>query len=201
MKKIISIIALLAACAAMTACNKTYESADRFAGLELFRPAANDRVVVFTNLSSLENACDLVVVGKFADDPVQTEYYFDPDNKKFLYNVISTCPIEISRVIKGDIETGDKINVLQRYGIVDDRLIVFDELTPMQKGDEWLFFLKYHSPLDGYWCWGDTDARYPTKNSSENAPMPLSDSPDIGVYNEENFNREIYNEIIEKYDI
>ena len=31
--------------------------------------------------------------------------------------------------------------------------------------------------------------------------MPLSDSPDLGVYNEEDFNRDIYNEIVEKYNI
>ena len=200
MKKNISIITLFSACVMLTACSKTPESPVGFEDLSLVKLDGNR--VGYWKLDDVENDSDLIVVGEFVSDAEQTidyEYssYF---GKEIVTLTTSTNTLQISKVIKGDAKEGDRINVSQYYGVVDEQLISISDLTPMQNGDEWLFFLRKGTISDNYWCCGDSDGRYPVP-SAENAPMPLSDSPDLGVYNEENFNRDIYNEIIEKYGI
>jgi len=191
MKKIITIISALAACAVMTACSSVSESTDKFTGLELVR--LDGSRVVYETLSDIEEASGLIVVGEFVGEAEQGTYKNTEDF------IVSTGTLKVLKVIKGEVKEGDKIRINQFYGTVNDRLISLSDLTPMQAGDKWLFFLK-GSADEGYWCTGDSDGRYPVR-SAENAPMPLSDSPDLGVYNEGNFNRDIYNEIVEKYDI
>lgn len=81
----------------------------------------------------------------------------------------------------GEANVGDKLTVGQHYGIVDNRLITFCDLTSMQKGDEWIFFLKYSPELENYWCCGDTDGRYPTENAAGNGRMSLAENDRHGV--------------------
>lgn len=204
MKKIISIITLCAVVMTLTACSAAPENsaADEYAELKLVRPVESDRIN-FRDLETLEAHCDIAVVGKIVGDPIQKNYYeYNPYfDKEILRNIITTGTVEISRVLKGDVKVGDTVNVLQRYGIIGDEFFAYDELTPMQNGDEWVFFLKEEPRLDGYWCWGDTDARYPTKNASSNRPMALAESPELGVLDKSLFNQSIYEELVEKYDI
>lgn len=212
MKKLISIITVFAACITLTACNTDEKSSAAFGitesgsmsfdGLELVRAGISDRAV-FHDLGSLEEFSDMAVVGRFIYDTEQSityEYsaFFEKD---IVTDVVSYNTIEVSDVLFGDVSVGDKLKIGQSYGVVDDRLISFDRLTPMQKGDEWLFFLVYAPYLeDSYWCSSDTFGRYPV-TSADNAPMPLSDCPELGVFNEEDFNRDICNEIVEKYGV
>ena len=201
MKKITAIITVLAACAALTACNKVPENSHGFDDIKLVRTGVADRRV-FEDLAALEEYVDLMVVGKIIDDSEQEERYHYSEffGKDILYFVTSTNTIEIEKVLIGDAEIGDTLRIVQDYGIVDGDLITFSDLTPMQKGDEWLFFLKKESDSDVYFCAGDSDGRFPVPNA-ENEPMPLSDCPDLGVYDEQNFMWNTYNEILEKYDI
>ena len=185
MKKIVTIIALISACVTLTACNKTSESSeawshsggDKFADLELAKGHC-DRVV-YEKLTELEVDSDLIVVGEFIGDASQNvDYAYDSTfDKDVVVNVTSTGTLRISKVLKGEIAEGDCVDIYQRYGIVDGRLVTFSELTPMQDGDEWLFFLKKSTGVDGYWCSSDTLGRYPIP-SAENAPMPLFDNPE-----------------------
>lgn len=202
MKKLISIITVFAACVSLTACNTADEStvSDKYDGLELVR--WNCDMYLYDSLAQLEKDSHMIVIGEFIDEDRQNiDYQYDVDfEKDIIINVKSTNTIRVSKVFKGDIEKGDCIDVHQSYGIADGRLISFSDLTPMQKGDEWLFFLKSSNDNIGYWCASDTFGRYPVP-SVENEPMPLADSPDLGVYSEQNFQRDIYNEILEKYDI
>lgn len=210
MKKIFSVFAACAVCAMLTACSGATENADiselsekmfAFDDLKLVRPGMMDRIV-FDDLESLEKFSEIAVAGKFTGDAEQdvSYEYSAKFGKDIVTNVRSYNNIEVTRVLFGDVNVGDNLKIGQSYGVVDGQLISFDELTPMQKGDEWIFFLRYEPEIESsYWCCGDSDGRYPIP-SAENAPMPLSDSPDLGVYNDEDFNRDIYNEIIEKYD-
>lgn len=211
MKKIFSVFAACAVCAMLTACNGATENADisepaekalSFDNLKLVRSGMSDRMV-FYDLESLENFSDIAVVGRFTGDAEQdiTYEYNAFFGKDIVTNVVSYNNIEVTKVLFGDVNVGDELKIGQSYGVVDEQLISFDALTPMQNGDEWLFFLNFEPTLDNsYWCCGDSDGRYPVPNA-ENALMPLSDSPDLGVYNEEDFNRDIYNEIVGKYNI
>lgn len=211
MKKFISMITVFAACLVMSACSTTNENSDvsdtaessiSFESLELVKTGISDRAF-FNDLGDLEEFSEMAVVGKFVDDAVQEiSYDYEPYfEKDIVTDVVSYNTIEVSAVLFGDVNVGDKLKIGQSYGVVDDRLISFDRLTPMQKGDEWIFFLiSAPSPEGSYRCSSDTFGRYPV-SSAENAPMPLSDSPDLGVFDEKDFHRDIYNEIVEKYNI
>lgn len=204
MKKITMIIAAVSVCLTLASCAEAPKNHDEesrgFEDIELVRVHC-DRAG-YENLSKLEADSDLIVVGEFVGDAAQNvDYDYDVNfDKDIVVNVMSTGTLRISKVLKGNIEEGADVDVYQRCGIVDGRLITFSGLTPMQNGDEWLFFLKKGTGVDGYWCSSDTFGRYPVPNA-ENALMPLSDSPDLGVYNEEDFNGDIYDEIVEKYGI
>lgn len=214
MKKFISVIAIIAACTALTACGKTPNNSDAsyapensyeydFSEMKLRRAGITDRVV-FTTLDDLEDFSHIAVVGKFIGNAEQeVEYEYAPNiEKDIITGVTSTNTIEVTKVLMGDVKVGDKLSIDQRYAVVDGELITFSDLTPMQKGDEWVFFLRKRTNSDHYICSADSDSRFPTKTSaSNNRAMILAESAELGVYNEEDFNREIYNEVVLKYDV
>ena len=207
MKKIILITVICSLCAMLTACSNVTESSgssaensNMYADIKCVRGAEPDRVV-FDDLESLEKEVDVIVVGEFIADSEQevTSDYDEGFGKNIVTWVTSYNTIEVKKVLKGDVSVGDNLKIGQYYAVVDGDLITFSDLTPMQKGDKWLFFLKGYEDGD-YWCWGDSDARYPVPNT-ENAPMPFTDDHNLGVFSENDFNWNIYNEILEKYDI
>lgn len=211
MKRITTIIAAFAACAALTACSSTPQNSDvsvsqntdTFAGLKLKRAGITDRVV-FNTLDELERSSHIAVVGTFINDAEQeVDYEYDPYFKKdIIVDINSTNTIEVTKVLMGDVNVGDKLSIDQNYGIVNGELISFSELTPMQKGDEWVFFLRKVAKSDHYVCTAESDSRFPTKSSaSKNGIMPLAEGAELGVYDEADFNNYIYEEIVEKYDV
>lgn len=217
MKKITTIIAAIACCAALTACGSTPKDTpsedvildtasktDRYAGLKVRKAGITDRVV-FYNLSDLENYCSLAVVGTFIDDAEQEIKYEYNDffGKEIIIGVESTSTIRVSRVLMGDgVEVGDELKINQEYAVVDGELISFSDLTPMQNGDEWVFFLIESINPSHYTCAGEGDSRFPTKNSaSKNIRTALATKPELGVYEEENFNQAIYDEVVAKYGV
>lgn len=135
--------------------------------------------------------------------PYEYRAFFE---KEVITNIKSYNTIEVKQVLMGYVNVGDKLSTLQYSGIADGRFYSFSELTPMIKGDEWLFFLA-KDDNDVYWVMCDSDGRYPTKNSaSKNRRMTfknaeLSDSYQLGVFDKEDFNQSIYDEIVEKYDV
>lgn len=198
MKKLISVIAALIMCASLTACNG---SSNKFAGLQLLTEDV-DRGSI-RDLEELEQKCDIAFVGEYLDDGVQetNSMYMEQFDTDFVTSVLTTASVKVTRVLLGDINVGDEVKVKLRYGIVKDQLITGTALTPMQKGDEWVFFLTLSMDGTFYWHTYDSDGRYPTKNSSNNGIMPLAESPELGVYNKADFNEKIYNELVEKYGI
>ena len=207
MKRIISIIASLAICLVLTACNNTVQTkTNRFEGLMFVRSPGD----ILTNLKSfdqLDSACDFVVIGEFIDDAsvcYEGYMYNDYFGKEVLTDILSSCPMKVTKVLSGDINVGDVVNVLQREGIWEDRFITDSALTPMQKGDEWVFCLKHSTESDhaeGYWCFGDSYGRYPTKNVRSNEIMCFSDYPELGVYEKSDFHEKFYNGLVEKYGV
>lgn len=202
MKKIISIISALALCATLTACNKTgNETANDFSGIKVLRWGKADREVYHT-LDQLERACSIAVVGTFIEDSVpDPDYHYDAFfGKEVIGSVISDNKIEVTQVLKGDVKAGDCLKIRQGYAIDNGELISRSDLTPMIKGDTWIFFLGCIEEADVYWCTGDSDGRYPV-STVQNQSIAISEYSELGVYNREDFKNEIYNEIVEKYGI
>ncbi len=207
MKKLISVFAAIMACVILTACSETPKSSEEkpvaFAGIELTRTGIVDRITADT-LEELEKYSDIAVVGEVIDDSVSDNAY---NWSGYFGKEILTLPrsyntIKVKQVLMGDVNVGDELKIEQLCGIDNGVLYSVSDLTPMVKGDEWVFFLLQDpdSGICGYTA--DCDARYPTKNSAAiNSRLAFTDSYQLGVYDEANFNRNVYNEIVEKYDV
>lgn len=159
--------------------------------------------LIYTNLEHLEKDSEIIVVGTFIAETEQEEIYQHNAHfgKDVLSTVISSNSIEVSKVIKGDVAVGDVVPITQDYGIVENQFLAISRLTPMLKGDSWIFFLSENKNLavGKYSCTGDNDGRYPLKNFSYRR-IALTDNEDLGVYDKEDFREDIYSEILEKYD-
>lgn len=182
-----------------TSCN---QSSGIYSKLEFVHIEA-DRITYY-DLDSLENKSDLIIVGEIVDDP-QTEpglTYSDDFNKEILTGMNSYSTVKVKKVFAGDIREGDEIRLGHRCGVYEDQFVTFSEMTPMLKGDSWIFFLM--DPLDNsgscYYCTGDSDGRYPLKNASY-CRTGLTEYEDLGVYRRDSFKDNIYNEILDKYDL
>lgn len=107
--------------------------------------------------------------------------------------------MKISKVIKGDIKAGDEIEVSQLYVVEDGILSSFSKMTPMIKGDSWLFFLvkSKRDNADHYEHVGDYHGRYPIPGVT-NTALPYAF--DNGTYVPVDFREDIYSEILEKYE-
>lgn len=205
MKKIIALICTLALCITLTACrgDSKGDGKSKLEGLEFTRAyACVDYLNVFNDFEALENASDLVVVGEFiGDSKVCWDTFTNYDN------LTSSCLMKITKVLSGDAKVGQLINVLQNEGVLENEFVTGSQLTPMQKGDEWVFCLVYSEAhaacCDGYYCLGDGDieGRFPTKNADSNQKMCFSDYPELGVYDRANFNERFYSELVEKYGV
>ena len=204
MKKVISIIAALTICLTLSACSPASKSEPhKFEGL-IFVHSVGDYISNIDSFDDIELISDLIVEGEFIDDAsvCYEEYrYSDHFGKDILEDIVSYCPMKVTKVLSGDAKVGDVINVVQEEGIWEDRFISHSPLTPMQKGDEWIFCLRRSESkhYEGYLCVAGSWGRYPTSNSKSNEMMCFSDYPELGVYERNNFNDNLYSELVEKY--
>lgn len=154
-------VAAAAAVALVIALGNSGEPALRFPteGMEIVH-AGGDRIV-HTTLSELEAASDVIVVAEFAENARQT---LTPENGVNLTDAVSVNSIIVCDTLSGEIvAAGSRPTVSQRYGVPEeqDRLVTFSGLTPMNKGDKWIFFLSYDEANGTYWVEGDVSGRYP----------------------------------------
>ena len=118
---------------------------------------------VYTSLDELEKASDLIVIGEYADKTEQfAKYEYSQEFKKeIIVDGVSQNTIKAEKILKG--KAPQRIVISQRYIInaQNGELIAFTEMTPMKKGDRWIFFLQYDKERKTYWCAGDYSGRYP----------------------------------------
>ncbi len=117
--------------------------------------------VVYSTLSELEAACDLIVIGEYAKN---SEQQLTSESGVFISNAVSENEIYVSEVLYGEgAAKGSRVPISQRYGVLYEQntLYSFSGLTPMNRGDRWIFFLSYDEQNETYWCTGDCDGRYP----------------------------------------
>lgn len=143
-----------------------YQSAD--IGLSMYDASAD----YAKNYDELAAKSDLIVMGTFIDTIHQTS-----DSEKVLcvgddHLMMSYNWLRVESVLKGDVEEGSVLTIGQNSTINsangnDDRYNVYtcDQLSPMLKGDKWIYFLKMEengafSPVNG------PQGRYPLPNSA-----------------------------------
>lgn len=144
-------------------------------------------LIEYRDLDQIENISDLIVTGTFTGDS-RSEFELGYDKvmgMNFLSDITSYNTIKISKVFKGDVNIGDEIEI--------------SRMSPMIKGDNWLFFLaKSNRDNSAHYChMGDYQGRYPIPGT-ENTPPPYA--LDNGIYAPEDFRDDIYSEILEKYE-
>ena len=162
-----------------------------------------DRIVYYT-LDELQQASDLIVIGEFIDDAEQdVEYQYNDDfKKKSVTDAVSTNEIAVHRVLKGTVPE-DGVRISQRYGILEEenQLVTFSGMTPMKKGEQWIFFLYYGEGSDSYWCAGDYTGRYPLPQATAAAANAEQNPEVFGLYREEQINYPLYQAILNEYEI
>ena len=199
MKKIIISFLTLSILILFTSCSVTEET-EEFSNLN-FVQWGEGNYLQFFDLESLENYSEIVVVGTFFEESTQEiKYkYMDIFDKEVLFSVKSFNEIEITKVFKGDVNVGDTLKIGQEYAVVEDRFVTESALTPMMKGDTWIFFLEPSDNGEYYYCVSYSEGRYPVKDFVYTR-IALTENEDLGVYDVKDFKEEIYNEILEKYD-
>lgn len=161
-----------------------------------------DRIVYQTFEELLEGS-DIVVIGEYCGTTSQVLKYHEENNERFLYDATTYDKLKIEKVLYGDAKVGDIVDIAQSYGYVpsEDGSYLFwtmSELTPMKKGDRWLFFLNYDEGNNAYFCTGDTDGRYPVPNGT----AKLTDEQKRAcVYEEWTLQTNIYEEVITRYKL
>ncbi|MCL2052696.1 MAG: hypothetical protein FWG91_13370 [Lachnospiraceae bacterium] len=160
--------------------------------------------------SGLEDfSADLIVIGEFCEetDIIVRYEYNNILGKDVWTDGTAVGKLRITRVLKGDKKKGDIITIGQHYFFDEENndLITYSELTPMHKGDRWIYFLRGWG--DHYSAAGDYDSRYPLPNKDImkiiEAPQEHEDFDPLlfGVYNRSKINFSLYAEILEYFKI
>lgn len=156
---------------------------------------------------------ELVVMGTFIDYTGQVTDGFDvPDFAQEMYasswsKYISFNTLKVEKVLKsnGMVWEGDEIAITQPYVTADGSMYSFSQLTPMIKGDKWVYFLNRNSSypeevfgVQSYSPVNDSEGRYPVPDN-ENAPFQYRENTK-GVLAPAEFNEGIYSELKDKLD-
>jgi hypothetical protein len=169
--------------------------------------------VVYSSLQQLTDplwGIQLIVVGEFVEETEANfrMWFNDALQKDTPFFADAFNKIRITEVLQGDAEVGDIIPIVQRYAFnrAQGELVTWDELTPMNKGDQWIMFLLYDSYVGAYEPAGFSDGRYPlptpaiTESLSSRAFAQI-ETADLGVLNRSDFNFDLYAEILDHFDI
>ena len=255
MKKIIT-ISILTIALLLTACSDVTRGEDRVLNVSPIPSNTDDiaevgifhgnRMTYPTLQHLLERAdwganvkenfsADLVVIGEFIEETqAGFRYQYDDYFKKdVVFDAHAYNQLLVTEVLKGKVKVGDTITVMQRYAFDEERnmLLSFDEMTPMHKGDRWIYFLKYDNYADAYESAGLVDGRYPIPNKdimrtmeefpkearelnenysernrkiwveSRDKAIEDIDIYSLGVFNKYDFNFVIYDQILEHFQI
>jgi hypothetical protein len=113
-----------------------------------------------------DRSADIAVIGEFIED-ASTGFRYDYNahfGKDVVVNAFARGQFRVTEVLNGDVKRGDVITIVQRYAFDEERgeLVSFCELTPMHKGDRWIYFLNRNG--DTYSLVSGADSRYPIPN-------------------------------------
>ena len=167
----------------------------------------------FSSYEELAEYSQLVVMGTFTNNSGQETAETDiPDFSQamkgdFINKYQSYNTLKVENVLKsnGKVWAGDEIIITQPYSVVYDisdeyNLYSFSQLTPMVKGDKWIYFLNpngdYPEEIWGdqsYSAVNDYEGRYPVPGE-ENASFEYRENVK-GVVSPAVFNEGIYSEL------
>lgn len=149
----------------------------------------------------LEKASDAVVIGTFIDCPHQNVDPV-PDEGPFGVAITSYNKFRVECVLSlgstTDIKVGDVVIIQQVIGVYGNELMSVSGLTPMIKGDSWVYFLRGNDGV--FTAAGDSDGRYPPLGRTPNTKLPFYDN-DLGVTDMAAFKQDIYDTLKQKLTV
>lgn len=176
-----------------------------FSNLEMHYPDHDSYAASYNSYGELAEDSLLVVAGTFIDDTIQTDTELI-DVDKHLY--ASFNKLKVTKVLKGDIKEGDELLIGSSYAVYDGALYSDVLLTPMIKGDNWIYFLQNYEYVtndryddflkEGYYVVGAEQGRYPVP-FNENKDFPYVENENGVVTPGGEFNQKIYDEIKELF--
>ena len=159
-------------------------------------------------------SADLVVIGEFIGDTQAKlrKQYSEHFGKDVVFFADAFNELKIIEVLDGKADVGDILPIVQRYGIDEERkmFMSFDGMTPMHKGDRWIYFLKFDEYTSAYESLGLSDGRYPlpnketvraTENFKAERNMESLDVSMLGVLSSMDFNAELYADVLGYFQI
>lgn len=164
-----------------------------YSGLDLkFMYQDSSYRVEYEKLFDENFGCDFIVSGEFIDDPRQYFRSVDDGYVGRTYN-----KFRVDKVYKGDIMSGQEIIIEQTGYVVDGTYYTDDNLTPMIKGDKWLYCLTKTNGICRAYC--DGNGRYPIPNSG-NKSLDFTDGY-YGVCDTQYANKAVYERLLKELDI
>ncbi len=167
-----------------------YQYIGDFSDLELnsLGIASRARSYTFEDLAEKSSA---VVVGTFVDDARQNVPLTGMIKYSEMESYNKLC---IDKVFKGEVKVGEEIVISDNYCVNEGKLFFMGSLalTPMIKGEQWVYFLDKSGDGDYYDCLGCTDGRYPVPGSEKTFVLT---GDYRGVFDESGFNSGAYEDV------
>lgn len=172
------------------------DGTERFSGdyqhLKVEQPTIHWMSMDMLPYDDVFNRSKFIVAGEFIDDAYQQIFDDEDGIGGSSYN-----KFRVDKVYGGDIEEGQVIIIRQDSFVYNDTFYDIDNMTPMIKGDKWLYCL---TKTDGIcYPYMNSNGRYPIPGSG-NAKLDFADGY-YGVYNDEYANREVYERLLKELDI
>lgn len=172
------------------------DGTERFSGdyqhLKVEQPTIHWMSMDMLPYDDVFNRSKFIVAGEFIDDAYQQIFDDEDGIRGSSYN-----KFRVDKVYGGDIEEGQVIIIRQDSFVYNGTFYDIDNMTPMIKGDKWLYCLtKTDGICDPYM---NSNGRYPIPGSG-NAKLDFADGY-YGVYNDEYANREVYERLLKELDI
>lgn len=172
------------------------DGTERFSGdyqhLKVEQPTIHWMSMDMLPYDDVFNRSKFIVAGEFIDDAYQQIFDDEDGIRGSSYN-----KFRVDKVYGGDIEEGQVIIIRQDSFVYNGTFYDIDNMTPMIKGDKWLYCL---TKTDGIcYPYMNSNGRYPIPGSG-NAKLDFADGY-YGVYNDEYANREVYERLLNELDI
>jgi hypothetical protein len=136
---------------------------------------ASDSIIHRVRYDSLEHllkSSTIVVIGELIEE-TQASHRYNAEVDDYSY-AEAYNKLRIIEVLEGNARTGDTIRIAQAYAFQDAKqwtgndgdviLVTYDDMTPMHKGDRWIYFLVFDTHFNVYVPVGWSDGRYPIPN-------------------------------------
>ncbi|MBD5383809.1 MAG: M23 family metallopeptidase [Ruminococcaceae bacterium] len=163
-----------------------------YSGLEVVVPenSYGNWIASYDEMFNEKYGCEYVVTGEFIDDTHQWYVNSGDDHVGVSYN-----KFRVDKVYKGDIEEGQVVMIEQNGFAADGKYFVQDNLTPMIKGDKWLYCLNKSGGICSARNYGN--GRYPLPGSQNKS----LDFGEYGVINSQYANTKMYERLLTELGI